>query len=515
MGTRRIELCILCLFCSGISAVFSASLEAFFTPNPALKGASSQHTVQCSFNPGPGETIQSVQLISKAGDKLIASLYPNFAKPLWNTEQVAIALKARGDLLGSFGAGFLKMVLNDTTCGDKGVTYLCRMLYTVGSSGPSLESETTVDIEAGPGEPDPMTVAPPLSSQTMNVTEFSAVSFSCSGNVGLPAGNFSWFTTIGGTGNRHSVTQQASQQNPQPSGDGCTFTQTSSLMLNLTRTEEGQPLVVLCLVDQLKLGDPSGRDCSNPSQDFCRRSFPINVLYPVSVSISSGPWKEEEGTDVSIPCTASGNPRPHLIEWRREGENDTLSTEAVLVLRNVSMSDTGSFVCTAYNVISGVTEQASETVHLTVEKRTTPAPTTTPPSTPEGQTTPGGDSSPGKAGLSDTDTIIIVVVLVSVAVIVTIIVIVVIVRRRKAQKSLAEVPEKALNNQPDVSTIAMQSEPSVNNDQPPENGTGTGYKNKDGLMYADLQFDNKPRSRRPLAIDDSHTEYADISMPQV
>ena len=41
--------------------------------------------------------------------------------------------------------------------------------------------------------------------------------------------------------------------------------------------------------------------------------------------------------------------------------------------------------------------------------------------------------------------------------------------------------------------------------------------NDDGLMYVDLQFDDKPRSRRPIQLYDNNstTQYADIAMPRV
>ena len=40
-------------------------------------------------------------------------------------------------------------------------------------------------------------------------------------------------------------------------------------------------------------------------------------------------------------------------------------------------------------------------------------------------------------------------------------------------------------------------------------------KNEDGLMYADLTYDNRPRSRKPLALGDNASDYSDIQMPHV
>lgn len=39
---------------------------------------------------------------------------------------------------------------------------------------------------------------------------------------------------------------------------------------------------------------------------------------------------------------------------------------------------------------------------------------------------------------------------------------------------------------------------------------------EDGLLYIDLQFDNKPGSRRPVQfVDNGNPAYADIAMPRV
>ena len=40
-------------------------------------------------------------------------------------------------------------------------------------------------------------------------------------------------------------------------------------------------------------------------------------------------------------------------------------------------------------------------------------------------------------------------------------------------------------------------------------------KNEDGLMYADLTYDNRPRSRKPLALGDNTSDYSDVQMPHV
>ena len=58
-----------------------------------------------------------------------------------------------------------------------------------------------------------------------------------------------------------------------------------------------------------------------------------------------------------------------------------------------------------------------------------------------------------------------------------------------------------------VCTIFLQSYDSSSDSKP---------KNEDALNYIDLQFDDKPRSRRPIqVVDQGGTAYADLDLPRV
>ncbi|CAG5133828.1 unnamed protein product, partial [Candidula unifasciata] len=63
------------------------------------------------------------------------------------------------------------------------------------------------------------------------------------------------------------------------------------------------------------------------------------------------------------------------------------------------------------------------------------------------------------------------------------------------------------HSQPDLVADKKFTSPSLDN--------SFSEKKEDGLMYADLTYDNKPRSRKPMAINDTSSEYSDIQMPQV
>ncbi|XP_076457764.1 uncharacterized protein LOC143291656 [Babylonia areolata] len=518
MGAKAVELSIVCIFCSAISGVMSASMQALVTPNPAIFGR--KLTVKCLFSVETNEEIQNVQLSSKTEDTIVASLFnARQTKPAWNSGQFVDSLRARGgDVFGSFSSGFLSLELNPATCNDNQTMYQCRIQSLVGNIGPTKDSETTVNLQVYPEEPNPISVTSRQNvSRTAprNVTQSTVLSFTCTGKVGDPPGNFSWFRIGGGMSGRESFTGEAGSQVRRRSQEGCYYTQTSSLSVNMTRTEEGQPVEFLCMVNHPLIPDASQRDCSHPNISFCSSSGPINVLYPVTLLGISDPLQVSEGTSyVSVQCLVDGNPKPHLIEWRKEGEDEVISTNYVLSMQNLTLDSTGTYECTAYNTIDGVTYQANGSVTLNVV--TTVVPPTTTTTSPPPTTTTTSRSDPDKAGLGEKEIIIIVVVLVVLVVVIAIVVIVFIVCRRSGLKTVGESTEtyESTENSPD--NIAMQpASEVVDSDETLEPVDNSISKNDDGLMYADLQFDNKPRSRKPLAIDDSQTEYADISMPQV
>ncbi|KAH8287170.1 hypothetical protein KR054_003879, partial [Drosophila jambulina] len=79
---------------------------------------------------------------------------------------------------------------------------------------------------------------------------------------------------------------------------------------------------------------------------YTNRNFPffLTVLTVLSSTIKYNEYATDKGNNVSIPCIAQGN-----IMWVKEhGNNSTIvQTGRVLVLRNVSPSDGGIYVCFA------------------------------------------------------------------------------------------------------------------------------------------------------------------------
>ncbi|KAH8416901.1 hypothetical protein KR222_011692, partial [Zaprionus bogoriensis] len=90
--------------------------------------------------------------------------------------------------------------------------------------------------------------------------------------------------------------------------------------------------------------------------------FFFAVLTVLSITIKYNEYATDKGGNVSIPCIAQGN-----IMWVKEhGTNSTIiQTGRVLVLRNVSTSDSGIYVCFATVPVTTARTAATATTRAT------------------------------------------------------------------------------------------------------------------------------------------------------
>ncbi|GFR62023.1 vascular endothelial growth factor receptor 1 [Elysia marginata] len=210
---------------------------------------------------------------------------------------------------------------------------------------------------------------------------------------------------------------------------------------------------------------------------------------PVSSStltVTHDPQDVYHGGSVTLSCRAEGYPEPSL-RWLKgnetmDGEKDGFGISK-LVLSNLTVDgDSGIYMCVASNDVRGSLASVNKTINITV---------------------------------CDDTVIIVVVVIVVLVVVIAVIVGVVLYKRRSAKKDVEGQPGKPANNasnnlafvQPDLVSDEKIRTPSLNN--------SFDVKNEDGLMYADLTYDNRPRSRKPLALGDNASDYSDIQMPHV
>ncbi|RUS70580.1 hypothetical protein EGW08_021659 [Elysia chlorotica] len=416
--------------------------------------------------------------------------------------------------------------LSRLQCSDEG-TYTCIIKSDLLVGGTiqqqaDVQSEAIVTLKVPPS-------APRISSTPVNLTqgvlENEVVTFVCTANVGsIGKGRVHWrIYRKDVPENILSTDSRISSQIIQPVQKPCTDLVTSTLTLKMTRSD--QSLVATCFVSNDDFAPASTLPLACEDTILCDQTATVRIFYPVSESsltVTHDPQDIYHGGSVTLTCKADGFPEPN-IEWFKG--NETLAGEKTgvgirrLVLKNLTVDgDSGEYICVASNNPRGSVASANKSINISVSS--TPPPPTDPPTTSTATTTTSGNNNSDKVtdGGGDDDTVIIIVVVIVVFVVICAVIVgVVLYRRKNAKKDVEDQSRKQPNNasnnlafvnvQPDLVADEKYRTPSLNN--------SFDAKNEDGLMYADLTYDNRPRSRKPLALGDNASDYSDIQMPHV
>ncbi|XP_063416659.1 nectin-1-like [Mytilus trossulus] len=489
---------VFCVFI--INGVESISVQIQATPSEGILG---QTTLQlrCSYTTVTGEIVTGVNIQAK-----INGQFSNIA--IFYTPNVPInaTLTNDGNYLSNrvtltnptdslTNSAFIQF--SQIECEDE-KEYMCQVAYASSAGSKTTDSGVAnISVKGNPEQPDNN----PSYVPSAGIEEGNNVVFTCTGNVGKPEGRFRWVryrrNSVGVTIQETPYDSETTTAAVMPGT--CTSNGTSSLTLKMEQIDNNA--VVRCQVVYQNV----------PQGSLYKQTFPINVYYSVrNVQVtkdSTNPTFAEGAGPITLTCKSDGNPAVTDYTWHKESNTSvTLGTGPTYVINNVVVNETDNYICVAQNSFNGQTFNMNNSIHIQIDFTTTTS-TTTPSTTAESISTAAPRLPPTEDGLG-TGAIAGIAVGIAVLVIIIIIIVIFVMRRNNRGKddSIDEPPEKPRNN---LSFV----------DKKDALGDKNGPFNNHNIHYADLNFDDRPRSRKPLQLsqdsDLDHTPYAEVMMPRV
>ncbi|ESO93956.1 hypothetical protein LOTGIDRAFT_228656 [Lottia gigantea] len=481
--------------------------------------------ITCSYNLKQGEILDSVTIFrQKSGD---VSGYKNivrFTPSGTNYYSDGEDLRDRSAL--SLQNNVATLAITSVKCVDE-AQYRCVLSFFTNTSliaGDDKIMPGGLTVQGGPQKPSQLNQSP-----TDVASEYESVTFTCVAEIGKsPKGAIKWEKVM--ADNSKEIISESVTNVESETKDSCTKTMTSKLVLNVTQADNGKK--IQCSTTHQNLQDPNHFRITNS----------LIVNYPVNQpNVYQTPNKpaQVEGDRVVLTCTANSVPAA-TYKWHHIESNVTYdaNSNGEKVFLNIQLSDIGTYRCDAMNTYQNQTFTASKSVLVQVEKQTTPSPTSSPGTS---SSKPGGATQPSTGGNDDNETLIIIIVCVVVGLLIIAGIILFIICRKKRQEKIKsqkiETPsEKPYNNNPAINRYASRQPDLVSDEKKlyanqqlhPYNNPNSSYNNnpydynpntsfdkrsEDFSSYGDINFDDRPRSRKPVALSDA--DYADISMPRV
>ncbi|XP_062619840.1 carcinoembryonic antigen-related cell adhesion molecule 6-like [Saccostrea cucullata] len=253
----------------------------------------------------------------------------------------------------------------EVRCEDEG-NFRCLVVFSNGTDTYNETSESSLLVTAPAEKP----YSPPEPNPD-NIEEGMKVQFSCTANVGKPPGNIKWWRFRKG----QSVPEFMGESNTTPlmQTDTCAYNLTSSISA-LTMSRNDDQSVWRCSVNNNLL--TAYPDYEKPHED----SKKIRVYYAVStpsIEITPNYSKYQEGSNITIYCSADGNPSPlidnhinyYIWTFKPRGKSDDViltSNNGLLALQNIQEKDSGRYTCTAHNSFNGKNFSSSNHVEINI-----------------------------------------------------------------------------------------------------------------------------------------------------
>ncbi|KAJ8316107.1 hypothetical protein KUTeg_006121 [Tegillarca granosa] len=320
----------------------SFSLTVSMNQNP-VGNLESEVDIVCSYVPQQGDIVTTILLEKKMSNgnfQQIATFYSpilNQNATIANTtfgKDLAKRAELTNPTTNNMAAG---LKINTVQCGDE-ATYKCLVSHV--AAGSTLEAGATNNLTVKGRAKSPDTV--PIMNPAENIVENTDVFFTCTGDVGKPAGTFIWQKY---KNNNPVGLQMSGDATTQPIDGTCIVNKTSRLKLRLTKDDD--MAVVRCTVQQELVGNT-----------FYKQTGQIRIYYEVDKPIIQRDPPSSEilaGNKVTLTCSANGHPTP-TYAWY-DGNNNKLKDGPTYEIKNAQVSDSGAYKCTASNTypLNGLT----------------------------------------------------------------------------------------------------------------------------------------------------------------
>ena len=358
-----------------INGIESISIQ--ISPDKAGILGPNKLQLSCNYTPGSGETVYGSNIQAKINNVFVA--IASFEKDSNGVDPVFLSndrnLSSRASLSNPTPTlpNTVILTFNEIKCEDE-TEYRCEVTVKAGVFNTTTSNAISIVVRGKPAIPDNIPTWIPESG----IEEGTDVTFTCTGNVGKPAGKFKWTKYRGSTPTVYNGATTTAVKMPGT----CTFNGTSMLTIKLEA--EDNNAVIRCEVEQ-ELATP----------DMYTESQPDNlvVYYKVrNIGITKSPdvpSYAEGAMPITLECSADGNPAPDFT-WHKDSDmNTTLATGKTFTLsqNDIIVNNTGNYVCVGHNIINGIQHELTAVQHIQIDYTTTSAPTTTNTNTKDYTTT--------------------------------------------------------------------------------------------------------------------------------
>ncbi|XP_071175286.1 basement membrane-specific heparan sulfate proteoglycan core protein-like [Mytilus edulis] len=364
MGIKNIQVVIVLFSLIGIETI-GVQIQA--TPSEGIIGSTSLQ-LRCSYTAVTGEFVTGANIQAK-----ISGQFQNIATFYTPSLPFNASLTTEGNYLTnrvtlanptSLSTDSALMQFFQIECEDE-TEYMCQVAYTSAGGSTSADSGVAnISVKGNPERPDSV----PSYVPSAGIEEGHNVVFTCTSNVGKPAGKFRWVRyRRNSNGDTLQTTPYDSETTTATLMPGtCTSNGTSSLTLKMEQIDNN--VVVRCQVVYQDV----------PQGSLYKQTLGVNVFYSVrNVQVTkfpSNPTFAEGAEPITLTCTSAGNPA--VINtgytWYKESRTSvSLGTGSTYVINNVVVNETDNYICVAQNSFNGQTFNTNNSIHVQIDLTTT------------------------------------------------------------------------------------------------------------------------------------------------